>query len=729
MANHRALPTRWVVTISMAAAALVALLIFAVGTFSKDAEATGGGGNEDCPAGTVLIAKFEWSGHHYDFEKPAGNQDLVSISGDASGGTWTAAVPISYVILKGGTAADTTHYVPAAFAGTFSKLSLPKNHGGQHPDISNIQFCGTVTTPAGLRVVKSVVWNGAVPDPATTFSVCVQGPSFSTPNCKTVDFDGGTVTWMNLLPGSYSVTEASPDPAWSVDLPPNVTVVAGQVASANVTNTYLLGSLDVVKSVDWSVIPPDTSETFQLCITGPSYPTASCKSTPYDGGTVSWSNLVPGQYAVSEYDPHQNTWTVTIDATPVTVPTGGGTATVQVHNQRILPQPKVMFTVESQPVCLPNAQTITAEGMAHLPGTMAGKMIGTWQVTLPGWAPAEDRVVHTVDLGVVHDLDTRSWDANWPGIHYGDTEARVHFTVALYSEDGVTRIAGPEEMDYYWTPDVCPGPASGNLKVIKVDLGDASASGTWTFNAVGPTAPADVNITNTGNATFSSLAPGDYTVTETTGHTSTCQPGGSDVGDFETRHGASGDPTLSEAGTAISVNVRSDETATVYFFNRNCGAVLGSPTLYIQKYEDLTGDRTGSTGIAGFQFVVKRNGVPLGDPFISPADGLIIVPGLDGAIYTVEEIVPDGYTLTGSRVDADADGTYDNEYVGQPPELELMHAGDGARVAFYNQPRVNIRVAKQQTDSGVTTPGAGWTFTSPDAASTANPARPGLTER
>ncbi len=58
-----------------------------------------------------------------------------------------------------------------------------------------------------------------------------------------------------------------------------------------------------------------------------------------------------------------------------------------------------------------------------------------------------------------------------------------------------------------------------------------------------------------------------------------------------------------------------------------------------------------------------------------------------------------------------------------------MHAGDGARVDFYNQPRVNICVAKQQTDSGVTTRGAGWTFRSKDEASTANPARPGLTER
>jgi hypothetical protein len=103
--------------------------------------------------------------------------------------------------------------------------------------------------------------------------------------------------------------------------------------------------------------------------------------------------------------------------------------------------------------------------------------------------------------------------------------------------------------------------------------------------------------------------------------------------------------------------------------------------------------------------------VPVGGPLNSPLDGLIVVSGLDGGVYTVQEVVPDGYQFTGTRVDFQADGTYDGEYPGQPPEIELLHSGDAAWVTFYNQPRIGVRVTKVESTSGVTSPGAGWTFT------------------
>jgi hypothetical protein len=545
-----------------------------------------------CPAGTTLLAKFEWSGGRYKFEKPKGNEAVVFVTGDAKGGTWTSTLPVSMVILKGSAGYAWTTYDPAAFSGTFSNQILPPNSGGQIPDISNIQFCGPEETEAGLRVIKTVDWNGATPDTTVTFNVCVQGPSFpTTADCKVVDFDGDTVSWFNLTPGAYTVSEPGLGSAWEVILPGETIVRTGQLASAEVTNTYLLGSLEVRKTVDWGVTPPDNGQVFEICVEGPSYPAPSCKSAPFDGGTVTWEDVLPGTYTVEEPGVTPEDWAVTIDSSPVTVPEGGGKATVHVRNVRELP-------------------------------------------------PA------------------------------------------------------------------------GNLRVVKVDLGPASASGTWDFTAAGPTTPPPASITNTGDATFSDVAPGIYSVTETTGQGEACTIGLSETGDFETRHGLTGNPELSVPGLTISgVEVRDGETTTVYFFNRNCGTVLASPTLYIQKYEDPAGNRTGTTGKGGVQFVLKRNGIPVGGPLISPVDGLIIVSGLDGGMYTVEEAVPDGYQFTGTRVDFQADGTYDGEYPGQPPEIELLHSGDAAWVTFYNQPRISVKVTKVESANGVPSPGAGWTFT------------------
>ena len=46
------------------------------------------GGNKSCPSGSVLIAKFNYS-NGYNFEKPAGNQNVVTLTGASkSGANW-----------------------------------------------------------------------------------------------------------------------------------------------------------------------------------------------------------------------------------------------------------------------------------------------------------------------------------------------------------------------------------------------------------------------------------------------------------------------------------------------------------------------------------------------------------------------------------------------------------------------------------------------------------------
>ncbi|MDM8562114.1 hypothetical protein QUF54_02050 [Candidatus Marithioploca araucensis] len=105
-----------------------------------------GNPNISCPKGTELMAKFEWKKkkNSYVFEKPTGNEGVISISGNAKNGSWnTTSASISHVILKGGTKTYTYEYEPEVTEGAFSKEDLPKNKGGKRPNISNIQFCGS----------------------------------------------------------------------------------------------------------------------------------------------------------------------------------------------------------------------------------------------------------------------------------------------------------------------------------------------------------------------------------------------------------------------------------------------------------------------------------------------------------------------------------------------------------------------------------------------------------
>ena len=100
-----------------------------------------GGPNADCPPNTFLVAKFNWQGGNYVFEKPAGNENVVTIANGAtaSGGTWTSTQSISHVIVKGGTENFTDPL--GTTAGNFTQTVLSANSSGSSPEISNLQFC------------------------------------------------------------------------------------------------------------------------------------------------------------------------------------------------------------------------------------------------------------------------------------------------------------------------------------------------------------------------------------------------------------------------------------------------------------------------------------------------------------------------------------------------------------------------------------------------------------
>jgi hypothetical protein len=249
-------------------------------------------------------------------------------------------------------------------------------------------------------------------------------------------------------------------------------------------------------------------------------------------------------------------------------------------------------------------------------------------------------------------------------------------------------------------------PAS--LTVVKVDLG---LNGKWKFDLSGPVQAPRQTVEGSGSVTFSGLRPGTYAVAEANGSPTACTAGQSVPGDFETRYGTSGSAGSAALGTAFpGIQVGSGQSLTVYFFNRECGNVLTTPSLYIQKFSDPDGNRTGTEGLAGFQFIVKKDGVPLaGSPFTSPAGGLIVLSGLGVGTYTVAEVPVAPHLYTGWRLDMGDDGTFEASGAIQPVTVELR-LGDAARVDMYNQLRGTIRVHKSVPDDNGNAPGEGWEF-------------------
>ncbi len=171
-----------------------------------------------------------------------------------------------------------------------------------------------------LEVTKAVNWNGAPVDAGQSFQLCISGPSYPAGDCQTVGSGGGLLTWDNLIPGPYVVSETDPGSVWVVEVPDGAITVPGDGGGAKtaVTNTHKRGSLEVDKIVDWNGSAVDGAQTFQICITGPSYPGGSCQTIGAGGGPLVWHDLIPGDYTVSEKAAGTQ-WITTVAGSPAAV--------------------------------------------------------------------------------------------------------------------------------------------------------------------------------------------------------------------------------------------------------------------------------------------------------------------------------------------------------------------------------------------------------------------------
>ena len=150
--------------------------------------------------------------------------------------------------------------------------------------------------------------------------------------------DGQTHASGALAPGVYSVTEMA-QTGWYLasaicsdgSTPSAIDLAAGETVTCTFENTQQLGGLEVTKVVDWNGVAPDSEQSFEICIAGPSYPGGDCQYVDYLGGTMTWMDLIPGDYTVTETDPGDQ-WTVDIVPETASVPADGGTVSVTVTN-------------------------------------------------------------------------------------------------------------------------------------------------------------------------------------------------------------------------------------------------------------------------------------------------------------------------------------------------------------------------------------------------------------
>jgi len=129
----------------------------------------------------------------------------------------------------------------------------------------------------------------------------------------------GNYTYNNLVVGNvYTVTE-TPDSHWQMSFNPvngQATIGSGTTVAVIVTNTYLPGTLIITKAVDLqNASKAGVSGNFTVTVTGPSYPgptgithvfqcvNGDMQNTPGHEDPWTLSNLIPGQYIISESDP------------------------------------------------------------------------------------------------------------------------------------------------------------------------------------------------------------------------------------------------------------------------------------------------------------------------------------------------------------------------------------------------------------------------------------------
>jgi len=166
---------------------------------------------------------------------PGGNTKTINTSGNL---TWDNLIPGNYIVTEGPLGSEWK--IPVI---TGSPATIPPSNGDVHAAVTNERKLG------GLKVTKSIIWNGVAPNINTTFAITITGPTYPAGNTKTLN-TSGNLTWTDLIPGNYIITEGSLGVEWKVpviDGSPAIVPANGGQAPATITNEMKTGEIIILK--------------------------------------------------------------------------------------------------------------------------------------------------------------------------------------------------------------------------------------------------------------------------------------------------------------------------------------------------------------------------------------------------------------------------------------------------------------------------------------------------
>ena len=479
-----------------------------------------------------------------------------------------------------------------------SPATVPEDGGSASADVTNTRRLGS------LEVTKAVNWRGVTPDVSQEFTICVEGPTYPSGNCQTADYDGGDLVWSGLIPGVYTVTETNPGAEWEVAISGSPATVPedGGSASAGVTNTRRLGSLEVAKTADWNGVTPDASEEFTICVEGPSYPSGNCQTADYDGGDLVWSGLIPGVYTVTETNPGAE-WEVAISGSPATVPEDGGSASASVANVRKLSWLEVTKTVGWGKAAPDGSQTFTIciEGPSYPAGDCqtVGHTGGSpsWSDLIPG-----DYTVTETDPGAEWEVTIAD-----PIVTVPDDGTGASTSISNYNGGSTVYLPLMTNRHVSPAPDLVVehiAVTSGSAQVVIKNQGNAPVSSSdpfWVDLYVDPD-PVPTGV----NQTWSHLCSQGI-AWGVEAPALPLEPGGTitlTIGDAYYWAEYSNLPGSLPAGTPIYVQVDSADVQTTY------GAVLENHEIVGGAYNNIAGPVFSTLVAAGEELV------PMGPPVL-----------------------------------------------------------------------------------------------------------------
>ncbi len=480
--------TRWIL-VALTSVALLALAAIGLTPFHT---ATAAGPSDivcykvENPAGTITINRDGLImtitiGTYPDHREPNANNAVTSVVVDPA-----SQVKSGQITVKGGPDANVYAF------GDATPFHAPPR-GAQHkwPTISYVQVCWHKPAPPQVgraEITKVVTGEDAPAD--TVFEITLT-PEQGDPITKTIT-GAGVIAFDNLKPGRYTVSETDPGENWEVTYSAaTIDVKAHKTAKATVTNSYTkpapqLGKAQITKTV----VGDDAPEAvFEITLT-PNEGDPITK-TITGAGVITFDNLTPGAYTLSETDPGEN-WTVTYSTETITI-VANQTATATVTNSYTKPAPQL--------------------GKAEITKTVVGDDApeAIFEITL---TPNEgDPITKTIiGAGVL------TFDDLTPGTYtLSETHPGENWTV-MYSTETITIVANQTAkatITNTYAKQVVPSEL-GSVVVTKVVVGDPPTA-TYEIGLIGP-APALTErwlpVVGAGEVVFEAVPVGTYAVVE-----------------------------------------------------------------------------------------------------------------------------------------------------------------------------------------------------------------------